>query len=137
MFPSTLQIHTFIRLALAVVYIWFGMLKFFPSASPAEGLAQNTIDHLFLSFFTPKLAIVLLAGWEVLIGIMLLANKWMKLAIGAALVHMAFTFTPLFLFPELCFTSAPFAFTLVGQYIVKNLVFIGALLLLYPQQKQQ
>ncbi|MCA1790237.1 MAG: hypothetical protein LC667_10375, partial [Thioalkalivibrio sp.] len=34
--------------------------------------------------------------------------------------------TPLFLFPELCFTVVPIAPTLEGQYIIKNLVLVTA-----------
>jgi hypothetical protein len=36
------------------------------------------------------------------------------------------TFTPLVLFPAETFTVFPFAPTLEGQYIIKNLVLIGA-----------
>jgi uncharacterized membrane protein YkgB len=36
------------------------------------------------------------------------------------------TITPLFLFPELCFNQFPFAPTLEGQYIIKNVVLISA-----------
>jgi hypothetical protein len=40
------------------------------------------------------------------------------------------TFLPLVLLPEVCFTLAPFGLTLEGQYIVKNLVIIGAALVI-------
>jgi len=36
------------------------------------------------------------------------------------------TFLPLVLRPEICFIDAPFNLTLEGQYIIKNLVLIGA-----------
>jgi uncharacterized membrane protein YkgB len=48
--------------------------------------------------------------------------------------HMICTFAPLFILPELSFTHAPFAFTLVGQYIVKNIVFILAGILIYQNE---
>lgn len=35
-------------------------------------------------------------------------------------------FLPLILLPEVCFVNFPFDLTLEGQYIVKNLVLIGA-----------
>jgi hypothetical protein len=41
-------------------------------------------------------------------------------------VQMPGTFLPLVLLPEVCFTTFPFDLTLEGQYIVKNLVLIGA-----------
>ena len=36
------------------------------------------------------------------------------------------TLTPLFLFPAEVFTQIPYAPTLEGQYIIKNVVLIGA-----------
>jgi hypothetical protein len=40
------------------------------------------------------------------------------------------TFLPLVLLPEVCFTVIPWGLTLEGQYIVKNLVIIGAALVI-------
>lgn len=128
--------HTALRLAFGIVYLWFGILKFFPQASPAESLAKDTIDHLFLSFFPQNISILLLAGWETLIGLGMFLNKKMRIVIGAALVHMFFTFSPLFIFPELSFTRPPFEFSIVGQYIVKNLVFVAGLFILYPKKQE-
>ena len=42
------------------------------------------------------------------------------------LVQMLGTLTPLLLFPSETFTVFPFAPTLEGQYIIKNIVLIGA-----------
>lgn len=41
-------------------------------------------------------------------------------------LQMPGTFLPLVLLPEVCFVNFPFDLTLEGQYIVKNLVLIGA-----------
>ncbi|MGH7679547.1 MAG: hypothetical protein ACRENU_13835, partial [Gemmatimonadaceae bacterium] len=41
-------------------------------------------------------------------------------------VQMLGTITPIFLFPELVFTRVPYAPTLEGQYIIKNLVLVSA-----------
>jgi len=38
------------------------------------------------------------------------------------------TFLPLVLLPEVVYTTAPYALTVEGQYIIKNLVIIGAAL---------
>jgi uncharacterized membrane protein YkgB len=48
--------------------------------------------------------------------------------VGLALLalQMPGTFLPLILLPEVCFQSNIFDLTLEGQYIVKNLVLIGA-----------
>jgi uncharacterized membrane protein YkgB len=41
-------------------------------------------------------------------------------------LQMPGTFLPLILLPEVCFVKFPFDLTLEGQYIIKNLVLIGA-----------
>ena len=37
---------TLLRLAMGIVFFWFGALKFFPNLSPAETLAGRTIETL-------------------------------------------------------------------------------------------
>jgi uncharacterized membrane protein YkgB len=128
---------TYIRIALGIIFLWYGILKFFPQLSPAETLAITTIDTLFVGFIAPEVSIKLLASWEMIIGVGLLLGVYLRIIMGLFLLHMALTFTPLFLLPELSFSHAPYAFTLVGQYIVKNVVFILAGILIYQQEQQK
>lgn len=116
-----------LRLSLGIVYLWFGALKFFPNLSPAEDLAQDTIRILTFGLLSDQMSLFLLAIWEVGVGLLLLSGFLVRFAAKAAIVHMVLTFTPLFFFPDLSFTQAPYAFTIIGQYIVKNLVFLVAL----------
>ena len=37
---------TLLRIALGIVFLWFGALKFLPGLSPAEELAGRTIEAL-------------------------------------------------------------------------------------------
>lgn len=124
-------LFTLLRISFGVIYTWFGMLKFFPGISPAEDLAKETIEVLTFGLIPNEISIILLAIWEVLLGLLFFSNLFQKVAIPLALVHMACTFLPLAFFPNLSFTRVPYAFTLVGQYIVKNLVFIVALLMMH------
>lgn len=125
---------SFVSAALGVVYLWFGILKFFPGLSPAEELAGTTIERLTLGTLDPEMGVFLLAIWEVGIGLMLLTGTFQKWALWAALVHICCTFTPLLFFPDLCFTQVPFGLTLVGQYIFKNLVFLGVMVILIKRE---
>jgi len=59
---------TFARVALGIVFFWFGALKFFPGLSPAEQLAGRTIEHITLGKVTSNVALPILATWECLIG---------------------------------------------------------------------
>lgn len=127
----------YLTLAFGLVYTWFGMLKFFPGLSPAEKLAQNTIDVLCFGLIPRNTTIILLAIWEVGLGLLFLSNRYILLAVRIAMVHMVCTFLPLIFFQDISFTEPPIAFTLVGQYIVKNIVYLAALALMYQEYRQQ
>ncbi|MCT7595715.1 DoxX family membrane protein [Aliarcobacter butzleri] len=122
------------RLSLGIIFVWYGMLKFFPTLSPAEDLAIKTIDIMFFHLIDGSLSIKLLAILEVAIGIGFLSGYYTKLVTIIFLGHMLCTFAPLFILPELSFTHAPYAFTLVGQYIVKNIVFILVGVMIYQNE---
>ncbi len=120
-----------LSISIGLVYLWFGTLKFFPNLSPAEGLAKNTIHMLTFGLIPDNVSIILLALWEAVVGVFLIFNILRKTAVGLALVHMLFTFTPLLFFPGDTFNEGPLYLTLLGQYIIKNLIIIAALLMLY------
>jgi uncharacterized membrane protein YkgB len=115
-----------VRVALGIVFLWFGALKFFPNLSPAQDLAARTIEALTAGVVQPAVSLPVLAAWESLIGIGLILNRWMRGVLFLLAVQMAGTFTPLVLFPGETWTVFPIAPTLEGQYIIKNLVLIGA-----------
>lgn len=116
-----------LRISIGIIYIWFGMLKYFPGVSPAEDLAKETIQLLTFGLIGPDLSLFLLAVWETVIGVFLIAGLFKRISFWLVLVHMICTFTPLVLLPQLSFTQMPFSLTLVGQYIIKNIVIICAL----------
>lgn len=122
------------HLSLGIIFVWYGMLKFFPTLSPAEDLAIKTIDIMFFHLLDETLSIKLLAILEVGIGLGFLSGFYTKVVTIIFLGHMVCTFAPLFILPELSFTQAPYAFTLVGQYIVKNIVFILVGVLIYQNE---
>jgi uncharacterized membrane protein YkgB len=115
-----------LRISMGIVFFWFGFLKFFPGISPAEGLATKTIETLSFGILTPKVSIIILAVWESLIGLGFLSGKFLRATLVLLFLQMLGTITPLFLFPHEAFTAIPYAPTLEGQYIIKNLVLISA-----------
>ena len=115
-----------LRIALGIVFLWFGLLKFFPNLSPAETLVGRTIEALTLGVIKPNVSIPLLAAWESTIGIGLILGRGLRGILFLLALQMAGTFTPLLLFPQETFTTFPIAPTLEGQYIIKNIVLIGA-----------
>ena len=115
-----------LRISLGVIFFWFGILKFFPGLSPAEALAGRTIERLTFGLISAETAVIILAGWETLIGIGLLWGRFLRGTLLLLFLQMIGTMTPLILFPSDTFTEFPYAATLEGQYIIKNLVLIAA-----------
>ncbi len=116
----------FLRISLGIVFFWFGVLKFFPGLSPADQLASTTISALTLGIVPADVALLVLAVWECAIGLGLILGVFLRLTLLLLFLQMLGTFTPLLLFPDETFTRFPYAPTLEGQYIIKNLVLIAA-----------
>lgn len=115
-----------LRLSLGVVFFWFGVLKFFPGLSPAQDLAMRTIEQLTLGLIPARISLPILATWECLIGVGLIAGRFMRLTLFLLWLQMIGTITPIFFFPGEVFMHIPYAPTLEGQYILKNIVLISA-----------
>lgn len=109
-----------LRVSLAVVFIWFGILKPL-GVSTANELVARTVYWVDPDWFIP-----LLGWWEVAIGVCMLIRPLLRLAILLLFLQMPGTLLPLFLLPEVCFVHVPLVPTLEGQYIFKNLVLISA-----------
>ena len=115
-----------LRVTLGIVFFWFGVLKFFPDLSPAEDLAIRTISKLTFDLIPANTAILVLAVWESLIGLGLISGRLLRATLLLLFLQMIGTVTPLYFFPQEAFTTVPFAPTLEGQYIIKNLVLVSA-----------
>jgi uncharacterized membrane protein YphA (DoxX/SURF4 family) len=115
-----------LRVSLGIVFLWFGVLKFFPGLSPAQELAGRTIEQLTLGAVPPAVSLPVLAAWECLIGVGLLTGWLLRLTLLLLFLQMPGTLLPLFFYPAETFTAVPFSPTLEGQYIIKNLVLISA-----------
>lgn len=110
----------FLRISLAIIFIWFGLLKIF-HMSPAEELVKRTVYWMSPEIFLPILGV-----WEVVIGLCLMFRPLIRVAIFLLILQMPGTMLPLIILPEVCFTIFPFGLTLEGQYIIKNLILISA-----------
>ena len=109
-----------LRISLAIVFIWFGILKLL-DLSPAAELVARTVYWIPADVFVP-----ILGWWEVAIGICLLFRPLIRIALMLLFLQMPGTMLPLVLVPDACYTQFPFGLTLEGQYIIKNLIIIGA-----------
>jgi uncharacterized membrane protein YkgB len=116
----------FLRLSIGFLFLWYGILKFFPDVSSAENIATLTIEQLSFGLVNGRAAMLILAVWETIIGLGLMSGKFLRGILLLLFLQMIGTLTPLILFPDATFTIFPFVPTLEGQYIIKNLVLISA-----------
>lgn len=112
----------FSHVALSLVMIWFGSLKFF-GISPANELVDALLQ-LTLPFIPFSVFIIILGAVEVLIGILFLIPKMERIAITVLILHMFTTILPLFMLPEIAW-QGPLLPTLEGQYVIKNVVLVA------------
>jgi len=114
-----------LRVSLGIVFFWFGVLKFFPGLSPAENLVRNTVY-----FINPDIFVPILAAWETIIGIGLITGKYLRITLLLLFLQMPGTALPIIILPDVVWNKFTYGLTLEGQYIIKNLVLIGAGLVL-------
>ena len=113
-----------LSISMGLVFVWFGALKLIPGASPAEPLIRDALDFLPNALVNPL--ILLLAIWEVAIGIGFLSGKAKHLVLIMLLLQMVAAMSPLVLASERLWESFPFIWTLEGQYVFKDIILISA-----------
>lgn len=122
--------------SIGIVYLWFGLLKFFPNLSPAEKIAQQVISAITFKQIPQNISIIILAIFEVTIGVLFLFRIQKKSIYYLVFFHIACTFLPLFIFPNKIFVDHVYILTLLGQYIIKNLIILVVLIVLYRTNEE-
>ncbi len=115
-----------LRITVGLVILAFGVLKFFPGVSPAEELTKMTTDKLTFDLVPSHIAIVIVATFETIIGLLLIAGRLLRLAIYLLFGQLIGVLAPLVLFTGRLFDGPHNAPTLEGQYVVKDLIIVAA-----------
>ena len=116
---------TALRIALALVFIWFGALKVI-DRSPVADLVAETVYWLPADAFVRFLGV-----WELVIGLGLLFGIGMRVVLALFFAQMAGTFLVFVMKPGEAFEDGnPFLLTVLGEFVIKNLVLIAAGLVL-------
>jgi len=113
-----------LRVSLGLVFVAFGALKFFPGMSPVESLVEATWGVLTFGLVGGPLALVLTAVIETLAGLALISGVFARFGLVMLAVAFVGILSPLVFFPAELFTAA--GPTLLGQYVLKNVVLIAA-----------
>jgi len=112
-----------LRVSLGLVFLAFGVLKFFPGASPAEDLVIRTIDRLTLGMVGGQAALLITAVLECFIGITLITGKLLRAGLAVLGMSLVGILSPLVLFFGDLFPGTP---TLEAQYVFKDIVLAAA-----------
>lgn len=118
-----------LRSALGIVFVWFGLLKPL-GLSAAEPLVLATIG--WMPLLDPHTWLAVIGWWEVAIGVTFLFRRTLRIAVALLFLQMVGAFMPLVMLSDVTFQPGgiPYAPTMEGQYIIKNLVIIAAALVL-------
>ncbi|MFJ7416318.1 DUF417 family protein [Streptomyces sp. NPDC098077] len=118
-----------LRVTVGIVFVGFGVLKLFPSASPAEQLAVDAATKMTLGLVPETVLLLSLAALETAIGIGLIAGgRLLRPALVAFFLHMGGVFSTLVLLPDAMWQPHSPAPTMEGQYVVKNVVLVAVCL---------
>jgi putative oxidoreductase len=113
-----------LRVSLGLVIAGFGFLKFFPGASPAEGLVIQTTDILTFGLVDGRPAVLLTAVIEGALGLALISGKLLKPGLVLMAGWLIGILSPVVLFPNQLFPGGlP---TLAAQYVLKDVILAAA-----------
>jgi putative oxidoreductase len=109
-----------LRISLGIVFVWFGMLKVV-GASAVGGLVAATVPF-DASWFVPALGVL-----EVAIGLAFIAGRFLSLVLPVFALQLGGTLLVLLVLPDVAFEQDnPLMLSLVGEFVVKNLVLLSA-----------
>ncbi|MFN2458107.1 MAG: hypothetical protein ABR502_07900 [Chitinophagaceae bacterium] len=116
----------FLRISIGIIFFWFGFIKYFPGLSPIEDLALRTTRVLTFDLLSDNAMAKGLATLECLIGIGLIAGKFLRATLLLLLLQLIGAISPVVLFSSEVFKIIPVVPTLSGQYIIKDIIIISA-----------
>lgn len=123
----------FARVSLLIVYFWFGFLKVV-GYSPAEPLVNQLFKITLVSFFSFRSFVILFGLFECFIGLLWALPKLTKHAFYLVCIHLLLTTLPLMLLTETTWSSFLIP-TLIGQYIIKNLLLLSNAIFILNNRK--
>lgn len=120
-----------LRISLGVVYVWFGILKMI-GASPIADMVAS-----MLPFLPKDVAVIGLGAVEVVLGGLLIIGVAVPWIAAAQVLHLLGTFAVFVFQPAIVHDGNPFLVTLEGEFILKNLVLVAALLVVASHTRKR
>lgn len=121
---------TLLRISLGIYFLWVGVLKLFAN-SPSLDLIQSALPSAIGQSPTFTL---LIAFVEIVIGASYVSNKLDRLASVVMIISVALVSLPVFILQG--FDPRVPVLSLAGELVLKNLILIGAGLVLLSEREQ-
>ncbi|MFT5830390.1 MAG: putative membrane protein YkgB [Bacteroidia bacterium] len=116
--------HISHRLALGLLFVWFGLLKPLGHETATSLLAHTVY------WGSPEVIVPILGWWEVAIGVCLLFRPLIRLGLLMLTIRLPATLLAFILLPGVCFDDSLFVPTPEGQYLVKDVVLFTAAMII-------
>ena len=121
-----------LRISLAAVFLWFGMLKLVGD-SPVKAMIAATLPWFDAGIVVPALGVV-----EVALGVALVTRWLPRLTLVGLAAHLSGTFLTFLVAPHLMMQHGnPLLLTADGEFVIKNFVLLSAALVLLAQATAQ
>lgn len=133
----TLHNIAVLRVSMGAIIFGYGILKYFPGISPAQNLVQTTMHLLTFGLVPDNVTLVLVATLECTIGLSLMIGRGMQVTIYLLVFWVLGTLSPVVLLPQRLFAGPDHAPTLEGQYVLKDIVFLAASLVIATTLRQR
>lgn len=116
--------HFIERIGLAIVFLWFGLLKIVGHVTGSTIIGQT----IYLN--EPAVMVPVLGVWDTLIGLCFLFRPLLRGAIFLLAIRLLFSLATLLLTPADCFAQFPLVPTGQGQYLIKEIALFGAAMII-------
>lgn len=122
-----------LRLSLAIIFIWFGLMKMAGYNSVYELVSFSMIPA-----FAEGAGLAALGALEVIIGLLLLSNVFLSVACVVLVLHLLGTFSVFVYGWQVVFKPFFPVLSLEGEFVVKNLTLAvaGLLILIHEVRKR-
>lgn len=117
-----------LRVCMGIVILGFGVLKYFPGVSPAQGIVLAVNRILTFGLLPDQITLPLFATVEAIIGLSLITGWGLRLIIYPLAVWVVAILSPLVLLTGQLFSGPYHAPTLMGQYVFKDIILLAAVL---------
>jgi uncharacterized membrane protein YkgB len=125
---------TALRISMGLVALGFGVLKYFPGVSPAEDLVLTLVRTLTFGLVPAVVpygvVMIALATMECVIGVGLIVGRRLRTVVYLTALWVMGILSPLVVLPGRLFSGPYHAPTLEGQYVIKDIILLAAVMVI-------